>query len=231
MPLVTQTATALARSIDHTLLKPEATSDQIVQLCNEARRLQVFSVCVASSYVSLAVRQLQGSGVRVAAVVGFPLGHQATEIKAREAAFCVEHGADEIDMVLAIGAIKSRDLASATDDIQAVVHAAQGHVVKVILETHLLSADEKLMAVQAAQKGGAQFLKTSTGFTGGGATIEDIRWMRAQVDRSMQIKASGGIRDYATAVAMLEAGADRLGTSQTLAILGGATTPAPEGAY
>ena len=221
MSLVTQTP--LARSIDHTLLKPEATSAQIRQLCDEAVQLQVYSICIASRFVKQAKDYLKDSGVKVTAVVGFPLGHQASEIKAQETNYCIQQGADEIDMVLALGAAKEGRPEEVIKDIRCVVTAAQGKVVKVILETHLLTKDEKLLAIRATQTAGAHFVKTSTGFTGGGATLEEIHWLKSQVGSDLLIKASGGIRDRVTAEALLQAGADRLGTSQTVSILSGSS--------
>ena len=209
----------LATRIEHTNLKPEATVADISKLCNEAAKYHFGAVCVNSSYVSKAHIMLKGSDVLVSCVVGFPLGAMASKIKAAEAKYAIEQGADEIDMVLAIGKAKSGDWEGVAEDIQQVVTASMGHPVKVILETGLLSDEEKRKACSAAVEAGAKYVKTSTGFGHGGATVEDIRLMRESVGDKCRIKASGGIRDYATAKAMVEAGADRLGTSSGVAIV------------
>ncbi len=213
----------LSRAIDHTLLKPEATLSQIAKLCEEADHHQFYAVCVNSRWVPECVRRLKTDHpekkVSVAAVVGFPLGAMASEMKAAETAWCVQQGADEIDMVISIGDLKDRNNQIVLQDIQGVVQAAQGKVVKVILETHLLSEQEKVQACLLAKQAGAHFVKTSTGFSGGGATLDDIRLMKSTVGDSMQVKASGGIRDTATAIKMLEAGATRLGTSSGVSLV------------
>lgn len=211
----------VAKTIDHTLLKPDATLAQLEELCDEARRFGVASVCVNGARVVDAVALLDASKVPVAAVVGFPLGAMATELKAAEAAQVVEDGASEIDMVLNVGWAKDGDWERVRTDIAAVVAAAPGVCVKVILETCLLTDDEKRRACEAAVAAGATFVKTSTGFAGGGATVEDIRLMREVVGDRAKVKASGGMRDTASALAMLQAGADRLGMSATVAVLEG----------
>lgn len=206
----------LARMIDHTLLKAEATAEQIKQLCEEAKAFGFASVCVNSSFVPMCAEFLRGSGVHVCSVVGFPLGAMASEVKAAEAAWAIRHGADEIDMVMAVGRLKSGEVDVVRKDIEAVVEAAQGRIVKVILETALLSQDEKARSCEIAVEAGATFVKTSTGFGPGGATVEDVRLMRRVVGDAMGVKASGGIRDRATALAMVKAGATRLGTSASV---------------
>ncbi|MFG0316818.1 MAG: deoxyribose-phosphate aldolase [Planctomycetota bacterium JB042] len=211
----------LARTIDHTLLKPDASRAPLERLCEEAKRYGVASVCVNGARVVDAAALLEGSGVPVAAVVGFPLGAAQTEIKAAEAAQVVEDGAAEIDMVLNVGWAKDGDWERVRADVAAVVAAAPGVPVKVILETCLLTDDEKRRACEESVAAGAAFVKTSTGFAGGGATVEDVRLMRAAVGDRAKVKASGGMRDTAAALAMLEAGADRLGMSATVAVLEG----------
>jgi deoxyribose-phosphate aldolase len=209
----------LAKIIDHTLLKPEATADQVARLCDEAREYGFGSVMVNSGYVSLAASKLQGTEVKVGAVVGFPLGATLTSAKVFEAAEAVKLGAREIDMVLNIGALKSGDGDLALQDIRAVadlVHA-QKALLKVILETGLLTHNEKFAACGISEKAGADFVKTSTGFLGGVATVEDVALMRGAV--SIGVKASGGIRNASDARKMVEAGANRLGTSSGVSII------------
>lgn len=220
---------ALAGMIDHTLLKPEATEAEIRALCAEARTHGFFSVCVNPANVALAARELAGSSVAVCTVVGFPLGATTSEAKAFETRDAIANGAREIDMVLNVGALKSGQRDRVLADIRAVVTAAGEVPVKVILETALLTDDEKIMACQAAKEAGAAFVKTSTGFSKGGATVEDIRLMRRTVGPDMGVKASGGVRDFATASAMAEAGATRLGASSSVAIITGA--PAGSAGY
>lgn len=211
----------VARYIDHTLLRPDAERDQIEQLCREARTHDFFSVCVNSANVRLAASFLSGSRVKVCAVVGFPLGAGTPGSKAYEAREAVRCGADEIDMVLNIGAMRSRDYALVTDDIAKVVKAVPGKIVKVILETGMLSDHEKVIACALSRVADAAFVKTSTGFGPGGATAEDIALMRAVVGPEMGVKASGGVRSYEDALAMLRAGANRLGCSSSVAIVTG----------
>ncbi|PYI51809.1 deoxyribose-phosphate aldolase [Paenibacillus flagellatus] len=213
----------LAAYIDHTLLKADATAEAVDKLCDEARRFGFYSVCVNGGWVSRCVKALEGSGVRVSAVVGFPLGASLPEVKAFEAARAAELGATDIDMVLAVGALLAGDEAYVRDDIRAVVEAVKGKaIVKVILETGFLTDDQKRTACRLAEEAGAHFVKTSTGFGPGGATVEDVRLMRAAVSPGVQVKASGGVRDRAAAIAMIEAGATRLGTSSGVAIVSGA---------
>ncbi|MFH1725496.1 MAG: deoxyribose-phosphate aldolase [Elusimicrobiota bacterium] len=209
----------MAPSVDHTLLKPGATQEEIAKLCDEARTYCFASVCVNPAYVALAARLLRGSGVLVCTVVGFPLGSTTPTVKAIEARDAIANGAGEIDMVLNVGALKSGNDAFVRDDMRAVRDATRGRVLKVILETALLTDDEKTRACRIAKEVGADFVKTSTGFGPGGATVEDIRLMRGTVGPLMGVKASGGIRDAAMAQAMIDAGATRLGTSASVAIV------------
>ena len=212
----------IAAMIDHTLLKPEATPAQIEKLCAEAAEYHFASVCVNPVYIPLAARLLNGTGVKVCCVVGFPLGAIAPEQKAAEAASCAAMGAEELDMVIHIGAAKAGDWALVQRDIEGVVKAAAGRTVKVIIETCLLTDEEKVKACEAAKAAGAHFVKTSTGFSTGGATTHDIALMRKTVGPEMGVKASGGIRDYETAMAMIEAGANRIGASAGIAIVAAA---------
>ena len=212
----------IAAMIDHTLLKPEATPAQIEKLCAEAAEYHFASVCVNPVYIPLAARLLKGTGVKVCCVVGFPLGAIAPEQKAAEAASCAAMGAEELDMVIHVGAAKAGDWALVQRDIEGVVKAAAGHTVKVIIETCLLTDEEKVKACEAAKAAGAHFVKTSTGFSTGGATTHDIALMRKTVGPEMGVKASGGIREYATAMAMIEAGANRIGASAGIAIVAAA---------
>ncbi len=212
----------IASMIDHTLLKPEATPAQVEKLCAEAAEYHFASVCVNPVYIPLAARLLKDTGVKVCCVVGFPLGAIAPEQKAAEAASCAAMGAEELDMVIHIGAAKAGDWALVQRDIEGVVKAAAGRTVKVIIETCLLTDEEKVKACEAAKAAGAHFVKTSTGFSTGGATTHDIALMRKTVGPEMGVKASGGIRDYATAVAMIEAGANRIGASAGIEIVAAA---------
>lgn len=212
----------IAAMIDHTLLKPEATPAQIEKLCAEAAEYHFASVCVNPVYIPLAARLLKGTGVKVCCVVGFPLGAIAPEQKAAEAASCAAMGAEELDMVIHVGAAKAGDWALVQRDIEGVVKAAAGRTVKVIIETCLLTDEEKVKACEAAKAAGAHFVKTSTGFSTGGATTHDIALMRKTVGPEMGVKASGGIRDYETAMAMIEAGANRIGASAGIAIVAAA---------
>ncbi len=211
----------VARLIDHTLLKPQATPVQVEQLCDEARRYGFASVCINPVYVRLAAEKLKGSGVAVCTVIGFPLGATTTSIKVKEAQQAMADGATEIDMVMHIGALKAGDHDAVQKDIAAVAAAchAGGALLKVIIEAVLLSDKEKVIACQLAQAAGADFVKTSTGFAGGGATVEDVRLMRRAVGPHMGIKAAGGVRSYADAMAMVEAGATRIGASAGVEIV------------
>jgi deoxyribose-phosphate aldolase len=214
----------LARYIDHTALKPETTDAQIRALCVEADELGFAAVCVMPYWVPLCSMVLEelGSSISIATVVGFPNGSHQTVIKVAETKKALYDGAQEIDMVINVGALKSGYRAPVMADVMAVAMTAheQGAIVKAIIETSLLSDDEKRIACELASEGGADFVKTSTGFAGGGATVEDILLMREASRRNVQIKASGGIRDAATAIRMIEAGASRIGTSAGVAIVG-----------
>ncbi|MFZ5754770.1 MAG: deoxyribose-phosphate aldolase [Bacillota bacterium] len=212
----------VAQSIDHTLLRSDSTEKQVLQLCQEARDFGFKAVCVLPCYVTLAVKSLKESGITVATVIGFPLGAHLPEVKAYEAKLAFSQGADEVDMVINIGALKEKKMSYVYDDISAVVSEARaypGKVVKVIIETALLSREEKLLACQAAVEAGADFVKTSTGFGGGGATVEDVQLMAEAVRGKAKVKASGGIRTWEQAQALMNAGAQRLGTSSGPAIL------------
>lgn len=203
---------------DHTILKADATREMVERVCREAREHHFMSVCVNSYYTGFVADELQGSDVRVCTVVGFPLGQMSTKAKAAETRIAVEDGADEIDMVINVGALKGGDDAVVFEDIRAVRKVCEGKVLKVIIETCLLNEEEKVRACRLAMEAKADFVKTSTGFSTGGATKEDVALMRKTVGDTMGVKASGGIRDKEKAVEMLEAGADRLGTSATIAI-------------
>lgn len=222
----------LAGMIDHTLLKPDATPDQIAQLCFEARKHGFASVCVNPGWVPLCAQLLQGSPVKVCTVIGFPLGATAPEVKAFETQNAIDHGATEIDMVLNIGALKARDLDLVARDIRGVVQTAhaRGPIVKVILETALLTDEEKTIACLIAKEAGADFVKTSTGFSGGGATVQDIALMRRVVGPEMGVKASGGVRTFEDAESMIKAGATRIGASAGVKIIQGPSAEKPAAA-
>jgi len=209
----------MARMIDHTLLKADATADDVKKLCEEARKFCFASVCVNSTNVGRARAYLEGSGVMVCAVVGFPLGAMAPTAKAYEAREAVRAGADEIDMVINQGALKSRDYALVEDDIRKVVQAARPARVKVILETGALTQEEKIIGCTLSKIAGAHYVKTSTGFGPGGATVEDIALMRKLVGADMGVKASGGVRTHEDAEKMRQAGANRIGASASVAIV------------
>jgi len=211
----------LAKLIDHTLLKPDATQTQIKHLCDEARTYGFASVCVNPVWVHFAKEQLQGTDVKVCTVIGFPLGATTPQVKAFEAKDAIQNGADELDMVLNIGALKAGDINTVLTDLQTVRHAAPGKVLKVIIETALLTDHEKATACQLAAQAGADFVKTSTGFNGGGATAQDVALMRAHIPAGMHVKASGGVRSRAEAEKMIAAGAQRIGTSGGVKIVEG----------
>ncbi|MBC7236399.1 MAG: deoxyribose-phosphate aldolase [Chloroflexi bacterium] len=217
-------AERLAAMIDHTLLKPEATPAMIDQLCAEARTHGFASVCVNACYVSQCRRDLEGSPVLVCTVAGFPLGATSTATKAFEARQAIFEGAREIDMVINVGWLKGGEYAAVREDVAAVVRACHAHgaLCKVIIEAALLTEEEKVAACLLAADASADFVKTSTGFGPGGARVEDVRLMRAVVGPEMGIKAAGGIRDYATALAMVRAGATRIGASSSIQIVAGA---------
>jgi len=210
---------ALNTYLDHTLLKADATPADIIRVTEEAKHYHTASVCVNSCYASLVAEQLKGSGVKTCCVVGFPLGAMSTGAKALEAALAVRDGAEEIDMVMSVGLAKAGDWDAVQADISAVVTAARPAIVKVILETCLLDDDEKIKACLAAKSAGAAFVKTSTGFSTGGATSEDVALMRRTVGPDMGVKASGGVRSREQAEAMINAGATRIGCSSTKKIM------------
>ena len=215
--------TNLAKMIDHTLLKPDATQQEIAQLCFEARKHGFASVCVNPTWVSLCAQLLQGSPVKVCTVIGFPLGATSSETKSFETETAIRQGATEIDMVINIGALKARDLETVARDIRGVVNAAHAHniIVKVIIETSLLTDEEKTIASLISKEAGADFVKTSTGFAGGGATVHDVELMRKAVGPQMGVKASGGVRTYEDAASMIKAGATRIGASAGVKIIQG----------
>jgi deoxyribose-phosphate aldolase len=215
----TWTRGRLAACIDHTLLKPTATQEQIRSLCREARSAGFAAVCVNPCYIPLVAAELSGSPVNACAVIGFPLGANDGRIKAAEAELAVAQGAAEVDMVIQIGALKAGRLAEVEQDIRGVVQAAGAALVKVIIETCFLTDAEKATACRLAASAGARFVKTSTGFGSGGATAADVRLMRATVGAALGVKASGGIRSLADILAMLEAGASRIGTSAGMEIV------------
>ena len=209
----------IAKMIDNTMLKADATKDTILRYCEEAKDNGFASVCVNSSYVALVAKALQGSGVHTCSVVGFPLGAMSTKAKAFEAKQAVEDGACEVDMVLHIGALKDKDYLYVKEDIRAVVMASKPALVKVILETCLLNKEEIRIASALSEEAGADFIKTSTGFSTGGATVEDIKIMKESVSPKMKLKASGGIRSREFAEELIAAGANRLGVGNGLLLL------------
>ncbi|MFD1018807.1 deoxyribose-phosphate aldolase [Thalassobacillus hwangdonensis] len=212
----------LAKMIDHTQLKPDTPKEKIEQICKEAKEYSFASVCVNPFWVTYSAEQLKDTDVKVCTVIGFPLGANTKEVKAYETKQAIENGATEIDMVINVGALKSKDYETVQADIEAVVReAGNDAIVKVIIETSLLEKDEKVKACELSVKAGAHFVKTSTGFSGGGATVEDIRLMRATVGPELGVKASGGVRDYEGAKAMIDAGATRIGASSGMAIVKG----------
>ncbi|WP_035050825.1 deoxyribose-phosphate aldolase [Carnobacterium pleistocenium] len=212
----------LNKTIDHTLLKPEATEAQIKTLCEEAAKYDFMSVCINPTWVKKAAELLKGTDVRVCTVIGFPLGANTSEVKAFEAENAIQNGATEVDMVINIGALKGGNDALVQRDIESVVAVSKGKALsKVIIETALLTDEEKVRACELAKKAGADFVKTSTGFSTGGATLEDIKLMRATVGPDMGVKASGGVRTQEDAKQFIAAGATRLGSSNGLAIVNG----------
>ena len=216
------TPAEMAKYIDHTYLKPQASREDIIRICDEAKAMNTASVCVNPSWIKLVAQELEGTDVTPCCVIGFPLGATSPNVKAFEAAEAVSNGAGEVDMVINIGAAKSEDWALVERDIAAVVTAVDGEAkVKVIIETCLLTDEEKVLACQAAKRVGADFVKTSTGFSTGGATVHDVKLMRETVGPEMGVKASGGVRTYEDAIAMIEAGASRLGASSGKAIIEG----------
>ena len=216
----------LASYIDHTLLATNATEEKIVQLCQEAKQHAFASVCVNSCWTARCAQLLKDSPVKVCTVVGFPLGAMKSESKAFEAAQAIADGASEIDMVINVGYLKEGRLDAVEQDIRKVREACKEHLLKVIIETCLLSDEEKRIACRLSVSAGADFVKTSTGFSTGGATEQDVALMRSEVGDAVGVKASGGVRSYETAVAMIASGASRLGTSSGIAIIQGAASHA-----
>lgn len=210
----------ISKMIDHTILKPEATKSEIEQLCKEAMEYEFAAVCINPYHVSYCKEILKESNVKVATVIGFPLGANTKELKAFEALDAINNGADEIDMVINIGALKDKDYDLVKNDIKLVVDIAKEKaIVKVIIETALLTDDEKTKACELSMEAGADFVKTSTGFSTGGATIEDVKLMKSVVGDKLEVKASGGVRDLDTAEKMIQAGASRLGTSSGIKLV------------
>jgi deoxyribose-phosphate aldolase len=211
----------LAKYIDHTLLKPQAAQADIAKLCQEAKQYGFFSVCVNPYWVAFCKEQLKESEVKVCTVIGFPLGATPTEVKVFEAKNALAHGADELDMVVNLGAVKSKDWDTVLNDIQAVRRAGENFTLKVIIETSVLTDEEKVKVCQLAEKAGADFVKTSTGFTGAGATVADVSLMRKTVGSHVQVKASGGVRTREDFDKMVAAGATRIGASAGVKIIEG----------
>lgn len=212
----------LAGMMDHTILKATATPEQVEQICQEAREIGAASVCINPCNIEQAKKLLEGSSVKVCTVIGFPLGANTTAVKAFETEDAIRRGAQEVDMVINVGALLAGDTETVYQDILGVVKAANGTLTKVIIETCYLSDEQKKIACELAMKAGADFVKTSTGFGTGGATAHDVALMRSVVGDKMKVKASGGIRTYEDAMAMVEASANRLGVSASMAILAGA---------
>ncbi|MBE6129639.1 MAG: deoxyribose-phosphate aldolase [Erysipelotrichaceae bacterium] len=202
-----------SKYIDHTQLKPDATKDKIVTLCREAREYDFASVCINPCWIPLAKELLEGSDVKVCTVIGFPLGAMSTAAKCLETATAVQDGAEEVDMVINIGKLKDGEDDYVRNEIKAIKEACSGRLLKVIIETCLLTDEEKVRACKLAKEAGADFVKTSTGFSTGGATVEDVALMRRTVGEDMGVKAAGGVRDKETFEAMIKAGATRIGTS------------------
>ncbi|WP_086443725.1 deoxyribose-phosphate aldolase [Candidatus Enterococcus lemimoniae] len=214
----------LNQMIDHTILKADAKEEDVLRIIEEAKKYEFFSVCINPCWVALAKEHLAGTSVDVCTVIGFPLGANTSEVKAYEATDAINNGATEVDMVINVGALKSKQYKKVLKDIQAVVEAAEGKaLVKVIIETALLTDEEKIKVCELAKEAGADFVKTSTGFSTGGATVADVTLMRKTVGPDMGVKASGGIHNEAEAKAMIDAGATRIGTSAGVAIMEGST--------
>ena len=212
----------LNKFIDHTILKPETTQEQVEKILSEAKEYDFASVCVNPTWVSLAAESLKDTDVKVCTVIGFPLGANTSAVKAFETEDAIANGADEIDMVINVGALKAGNDALVLDDIKAVVDASGDKLVKVIIEACLLTDEEKVRACQLSKEAGADYVKTSTGFSTGGATVADVALMRKTVGPDMGVKASGGARSYEDAIAFIEAGASRIGASSGVAIMNGA---------
>lgn len=216
----------LEKYIDHTLLKPDATKADIIRVCNEAKEYDFASVCVNEYYTGLVAKELAASDVKVCTVVGFPLGASTTGVKVAETESAIKAGAQEIDMVINIGALKDKEDAYVEEDIRRVKQATGDKVLKVIIETCLLTEEEKVRACELSVKAGADFVKTSTGFSTGGSTPADVALMKKTVNGKALVKASGGVRSYADAKAVIDAGADRIGASAGIAIVKGETSTA-----
>lgn len=223
----------LASYIDHTLLKPDASMDEIERLCQEALRYGFYSICVNSFWIPYGKTWLKNSPVRITTTIGFPLGASSAAVKLAEAKIAIELGADELDLVINIGALKSGLVNEVADELRAVAQlkAEKAFTFKVILETTLLSYEEKIRAAEMAIASGADFLKTSTGFAPGGVTLEDVKLLKNLGGPTVQVKASGGIRDRETALKMIEAGATRLGTSQSVALVSHGQSPSSPSPY
>lgn len=209
-----------SKYIDHTQLKPDATKEKIIALCNEAAQYDFASVCVNPCWIELCREQLKDTDVKVCTVIGFPLGAMTTAAKVFETKDAIEKGAEEIDMVINVGRLKDGDDEYVTNEIAAIKEACGNHVLKVIIEACLLSDEEKVRACKDSEKAGADFVKTSTGFSTGGATLEDVKLMRASVSEKVKVKAAGGIRDKETFEKMIDAGAERIGTSSGAKLIG-----------
>lgn len=212
----------VAKYIDHTVLKAVATVDDIKKLCSEAKEYGFYSVCVNGAYVSLCKSELQNTDVKIASVVGFPLGTMEISSKVYESKKAIQDGANEIDMVINVGMLKSKEYSYVEEEIRQIKQAIGDNVLKVIIETRYLTEEEKKIACELSLKAGADFVKTSTGFGTGGATFEDVKLMKEVVSNKAQVKASGGVKDYETAVKYIELGATRLGTSSGIEIVKGA---------
>lgn len=216
------TTKIMPRMIDHTLLKPESTKEQILQICDEAKEYGFATVCIQPTWIDIAKQELAGFDTGITTVIGFPLGVTSTFTKVAETRDAIASGATEIDMVLNIGALKSGDDLGVFQDIKAVVDAVKGQaIVKVIIETGYLTVEEKILACKFSKEAGADFVKTSTGFGPGGATVEDVQLMRETVGSELGVKASGGVRDAESAARMIEAGATRIGASASITIVDG----------
>lgn len=205
--------------IDHTLLKPDATLSMVKQLCDEAKQYHFASVCVQPCWVKYCADYLKETDVKVCTVIGFPLGATTTEVKVFETKNAISHGADEIDMVINIGALKDKNMELVYEEMKQVVDVSQGHCVKVIIETCLLTDEEKKKVCELAIQANATFVKTSTGFSHGGATVQDVRLMKETVKENCQVKASGGVREFSDLKAMIDAGATRIGTSSGIKLM------------
>lgn len=209
----------LSKYVDHTLLKPEASTSQIKELCNQAKKYDFASVCVNPTHIALCKKELEGSDVKVCTVIGFPLGMNLTKTKVEEAELCIQQGAEEIDMVINVGMLKAGHDDYVEEEIRQLKAVAGSKILKVIIETCLLTDEEKVRACVASKRAGADFVKTSTGFSTGGATVHDVALMRKTVGPDMGVKASGGVRTHEDLIAMVEAGASRIGTSNGTKIL------------